>query len=276
MQSIDSKIYTKEYYLKVCLGSEEFKKTKGRELHPRLRQLLQTIPIPSDAKILDVGCGRGDISYYFANKGHLSIGIDYAEAAIDIAEKLKKISDPKVKKFLQFHQMDIKKLQLPDNYFDVVICIDVLEHLYKEEVPLALNEISRVLKKDGILFVHTGPNRLLYNFTYRWYILPMNKLLTKIDQVIKGKKYNPLPDDPRTPEEKIQHVNEPTYFYLKNLFKKYHFTGKLQIEIGFVKKGKGLRTTVYNALTTLYPLSRFTPINLLFGAIFIGVLRNNK
>ena len=82
-----------------------------------------------------------------------------------------------------------------------------------------------MLKRDGILFVHTGPNRILYDVVYKWYIFPINKLLTKIDQFIKRKEYYSFPKDPRTPIEKEQHVNEPTYFYLQNIFKKHNFEG---------------------------------------------------
>lgn len=275
MKSVDPSVYTKEYYLQHCLGSAEFNQHKGLVLHSRLENLLKKIKVSKNAKILDIGCGRGDITLYMAKKGKVAIGIDYAKSAISIANKVKgkaKIDKNK----LQFKQMNVKKLQFSDNYFDIVIGIDILEHLYKDEAEIAMQEIVRVLKPNGLFFVHTGPNKYLYDFIYPRYILPMNKWITKIDQIIKRKKYSSLPDDPRTQIEKEQHVNEPTYFYLKYLFKKYHLSGGIQIDIGYLKQGDGIRTRLYNALVTLYPLSKITPLKYFFGWVFIGYLHNEK
>lgn len=276
MKSVDPKIYDEEYYLNVCLGSEEFRKSNGKIIHDRWKNHLKDLKIAKDARILDVGCGRGDITLYLARKAKFTIGIDYSKDAISLANKIKKKFNSSIKKKTQFRVMNIKKLNFPNDFFDVVICIDVLEHLHKKEVEKSLREISRVLKKDGVLFVHTGPNKILYNITYKWYILPMNKVLTKIDQLIKRKKYSSFPKDPRIPIEKEQHVNEPTYFYLRTIFKKYNFEGTIRIEIGYLKPIKNFRTYVYNILTTLYPLSKLYPFNTLFGWAFIAYLKNKK
>ncbi len=274
--SVDPKIYDENYYLSVCLGSEEFKKSGGKVLHPRLEKLLQQLPVTKDYRILDVGCGRGDITLYLGKNAKEAIGIDYSKAAIKIANSIKQNFPPDRQKRVQFRLMDIKQLAFPDNYFDLIIGIDVIEHLYKDEVEVAMKEMKRVLKKDGTLFIHTGTNKLLYEFTYKYYTLPVNKLLTGIDQLSKGVTYEGLPKDPRTFEEKNQHVNEPTYFYLKHLFKKYGFEGKIQIDIAYIKPGKGIKTIIYNALIAFYPLSKMYPLNILFGWVFICNMKNLK
>jgi 2-polyprenyl-3-methyl-5-hydroxy-6-metoxy-1,4-benzoquinol methylase len=276
MRSVNPKIYTRDYYFSVCLGSEEFKKSNGTVIHSRLIKLLGTIPLKENVKILDIGCGRGDISHFFAKNGYTTVGVDYAPEAIRIAKGIKKKASQSVKKKLSFYLMDVKDLAFKDNTFDIVICIDVLEHLYPEEVEIALNEISRVTKNDGIIFIHTGANKVLYNKVYPFYILPMNKLMTMLDQLIKKKSYASLPKDPRTEEEKNQHVNEPTYYYLNNLFKRHNLAGKINIEIGFLKEGKGIRTKLYNFFVTLYPVSKVTPLNRLFGWVFVANLKNKK
>jgi SAM-dependent methyltransferase len=171
--------------------------------------------------------------------------------------------------------MNAKKLKFPDEYFDVIICIDVFEHLYKDELEIAMQEITRVLKKGGLLFIHVGPNKTLYDFTYKYYTLPINRILTYIDKKIKNTEYDPLPTDPRTQHEKEQHVNEPTFFYLWNLFRKYGFQGEIQTEIGFIKETKGPKTAVYNFLIALYPLSKIFPLNTLFSWAYICLMRKN-
>ncbi len=276
MARVNPKIYDKEYYLNICLGSAEFKKNKGKYIHPTWENYLKDLPINKDSKILDVGCGRGDIAIHLAKKAKLVIGIDYSKDGISIANKIREGLDKSIQKKTKFKIMDIKKIYFPNNYFDTVICIDVLEHLYKTEAEKAMQEISRVLKKNGTLFVHTGPNKILYDIVYKWYVLPLNRLLTKLDQIFKRRKYNPLPSDPRIPIEKIQHVNEPTYFYLKKLFKKHNFEGKLQVKIGYLKPVRSLRTHIYNAIIAMYPLSKIYPLNTLFGWAFIAELKKSK
>lgn len=276
MKSVSPDVYTKEYYLKTCLGSEEFSKTKGTSLHPRLTKLVDSLDLKPTMSVLDIGCGRGDIAMYVARKTKYVVGVDYAKAAITLAQKTKKHFPLSLQKKAIFSQMDIKKLEFNDNSFDLVIAIDVFEHLYKEELEVALREIKRVLKPGGILFVHTGTNKILYNYTYPLYVYNVNRLLTTIDQKIRKVKYPLLPKDPRTITEKEQHVNEPTYFYLKDLFDRFKFEGRIKTEIGYIKEGKSLKTKIYNFFITLYPLSMIPPLSLLFGWVFICQMKNDK
>jgi ubiquinone/menaquinone biosynthesis C-methylase UbiE len=276
MKSINPKIYDKEYFLNVCAGSEEFKQSEGKKLLPRLEKLLQQIKIDERTKILDVGCGRGDIALYLAENAGEVVGIDYSEDAVKLANSIKNNFPLSISKKVNFKIMNIKKLSYPDNSFDLVVCIDVLEHLYKAEVEKAMLEIKRVLKKDGILFLQTDVNRLLYDYIYKYYTFPINKILTKLDQFMKKLSYKSLPQDPRTTQEKRQHVNEPTYFYLKKLFSKFKFEGKINTEIGYIKQIKSYKTVIYNAVIALYPLSAIYPFRIFFGWVFVCKLRNIK
>jgi len=276
MRTVSSDLYDKKYFLNVCAGSEEFKKSHGKKLFPRMEKLLKKIQINRTSKILDVGCGRGDIALYMAKNAGEVIGIDYSKDGIDLANSIKKTFLQDIFKKVNFQVMNVKKLSFPDNYFDVVICIDVLEHLYKEEAEIALSEIKRVLKKNGLLFLQTDVNRLLYDYTYKYYIFPMNRILTKADQFVRGISYKPLPKDPRAPEEKTQHVNEPTYSYLKKLFAKFNFKGKIETEIGYIKPTKSIKAIIYNALIAFYPLSALYPLNIMFGWVFVCKLKNIK
>ena len=55
----------------------------------------------------------------------------------------------KVDKKLKFVQADIRELPFDKDYADYVLCDNVLEHLPQEDVPIALYEIRRVLKRGG-------------------------------------------------------------------------------------------------------------------------------
>jgi len=50
-------------------------------------------------------------------------------------------------------QEDARKLSFKNNVFDVVVCFNVLEHIYEYEV--AVKEMFRVLKPGGLLFCKT-------------------------------------------------------------------------------------------------------------------------
>jgi ubiquinone/menaquinone biosynthesis C-methylase UbiE len=276
MRSVSPDLYDKNYFLNVCAGSEEFKKSHGKKLLPRLEKLLRQIQTDGSTRILDIGCGRGDISLYLAKNAGEVTGIDYSKEAIDLANSVKKTFPPSVYGKVNFQVMNVKKLSFPDNYFDVVICIDVLEHLYREEAEKALSEIKRVLKKNGILFLQTDVNRLLYDYAYKYYIFPVNKILTKLDQLVRRVSYESLPRDPRTIDEKTQHVNEPTYFYLKKLFSKFDFKGKIKTEIGYIRPVKSFKTVIYNSIIAFYPLSAIYPLNIIFGWVFVCKLKNIK
>lgn len=236
MRTVSSRVYDTNYYLSCCLGAEEFKKSKGRKLHRNTMRVIDMIPFTPNMEVLDLGCGRGDITLCIARYVKKATGIDYSKSAINIAKSLKNAFPKKVKQKTQFVRANVKKLSFKENSFDLIIAFDIFEHLNKTEIKIAVKEIKRVLKPDGILFVQTGTNRILYDFTYKYYIYPVNKALTFIDMVIKRTSYHSFPKDPRTKEEKIQHVNEPTFFFLRNLFNTFNFNGSIQIKIGYLKE----------------------------------------
>lgn len=97
-------------------------------------------------RVLDIGCAKEYLVLLFKNKGIESYGVDISEYAISHAPE-------KVKKFLFKVDIEKEKLPFPDNFFDGITIIEVLEHLYNFE--FALKECKRVLKKGGFLFVTT-------------------------------------------------------------------------------------------------------------------------
>jgi SAM-dependent methyltransferase len=62
--------------------------------------------------------------------------------------------------------MDLRKLEFPDDYFHVVLCADVLEHIRDDT--RALREIFRVLRPDGCLFLRVPHKKNLRARTDEW------------------------------------------------------------------------------------------------------------
>ena len=97
--------------------------------------------------VLEIGCGNGNgaklIKKYFAPKKIYAIDLD--ERMISIAKK--RNGDPAIK----FEVMDASKLRFSDNYFDAVFDFGVIHHIpnWRESI----DEIRRVLKKDGLVFL---------------------------------------------------------------------------------------------------------------------------
>ncbi|MBU3978672.1 class I SAM-dependent methyltransferase [Patescibacteria group bacterium] len=275
MKGINSKIYNKEYYLNHCLGFEEFKKYKGKKVHPRIVKFLSILKIVKGINILDVGCGRGDLSIECARKGAKVIGIDYSKDGINIANSSLKKQEVAIQRNVSFFRMDAKKLKFKDNYFDIVTSIDVFEHLYKDELEKTMHEISRVLKSGGMLLVHTETNKIYLNFTHRIWSYPLDQALIKINGLFNKKNYPGMPKDPRNALHKIQHVNEPTYFYLKSLFQRHRFSGKI-FPIVPMKPSLSWKDRLYNVFVSLFPISGSFPFHLFFAHDFICVMKNNK
>jgi len=97
------------------------------------------------AKVLDVGCGTGLLLSLLVKKNK-TFGTDISEKAVKIAKQ----------KGLNVKKGDAEEtFPFKTNFFDFVICKDVFEHLKNPE--FTLREISRVLRKDGLLLAHV-PN----------------------------------------------------------------------------------------------------------------------
>ena len=89
-------------------------------------------------------------------------------------------------------------MPVQDATADLVTLLDVVEHLSPDELDRALRESLRILRPGGRLLVHTLPNRLIYDVTYRW----QRRLLPW--------RLRRWPADPRVELERVMHVNEQT------------------------------------------------------------------
>ena len=102
---------------------------------------------PKCEKILDVACGDGLLTTKIAEKGGNVVGIDALEDSIKSAKQLSK----RLGIYSEFIIGDAERLPFSDKHFDVVVCSSSLEHF--SDPTLSLREISRVLKKDGLVIM---------------------------------------------------------------------------------------------------------------------------
>ena len=100
-------------------------------------------------RVLDVGCGAGQGLNFI--KRDLNIGEAYG---IDISsDALGKVDELSIKGICL--DLDNDYFPFKDEFFDLVLSIEVIEHLYNPD--LYLSEIYRVLKPNGIFIIST-PN----------------------------------------------------------------------------------------------------------------------
>ena len=93
-------------------------------------------------KLLDIGCGAGDFpeAFSFYRPDLKIFAIDISKKAIALAQK-RNLN-------IEFKVASAESIPYKNNYFDIVTCFDVVEHVKSPEE--VLKEIARVTKKGGI------------------------------------------------------------------------------------------------------------------------------
>jgi cyclopropane fatty-acyl-phospholipid synthase-like methyltransferase len=80
-----SKVYDKEYFFKHFGGGPEFQRSKGKELYDPHKHAIQLADLRPDDRVLDLGCGRGEVALNVAGLTKSVLAIDYSQHAIDLA-----------------------------------------------------------------------------------------------------------------------------------------------------------------------------------------------
>ncbi len=120
------------------LNFREEKRVISRELMPLADEIKRSGRRP---RLLDLGCGTGELAPVFLKAGYTYTGIDIAPERIAFARKTYRKA--------KFHVMDASALQYPDGYFDQILVTGVLHHLSDEEVRAIVREMQRVLQPGG-------------------------------------------------------------------------------------------------------------------------------
>ncbi len=94
--------------------------------------------ISKNAKLLDIGCGRGEFLKGFIDCGVKGFAVDQSSAAIKYCPEAE----------LRNSDIENEGIPYPDNFFDFVYSKSVIEHFYYPE--RLVNEMHRVLKPGGL------------------------------------------------------------------------------------------------------------------------------
>lgn len=128
-------------------------------------------------KVLDAGCGTGRNISLFLNLGAEEVhAFDYTSSMLDVAKRLFD-NNPKVKLSVD----DVQNIDYPNGFFDVSGSFKVLAHV--QNVQGAVNELARVTKKGGLLFLE------FYSpYSFRRICSIFKRFYTRWDSVGSSKK----------------------------------------------------------------------------------------
>jgi len=132
----------KEHYLQY-----DEKITSNYFSTPR-HEILEYIPSKVD-KVLDIGCGSGATISLLKNKSLCKWA-----CGIDICNNVDKLDLPNIDQFI-VGDIETIVLDFDDNSFDVILCLDVLEHLI--DPWLTVKKLVKLLKPNGCL-IASVPN----------------------------------------------------------------------------------------------------------------------
>ena len=138
---------TLEYYQRNA--KEFFSQTINVDMQNVYHPFLEYLPkahLSNQQKILDVGCGSGRDSVFFANQGFEVIAIDGSKSLIELAQQ----TDTRIDwQCLRFDE--IAKQSWQNQFTGIWACASLL-HMPFDDLTKLLNDLIRCLKSDGILY----------------------------------------------------------------------------------------------------------------------------
>jgi 2-polyprenyl-6-hydroxyphenyl methylase/3-demethylubiquinone-9 3-methyltransferase len=182
--------------------------------------------IGSKKTVLDIGCGAGLLTNALAKEGHTVFGIDLSLKSLETAQK------HDTTKSVSYKLANAYSLPYPDQTFDVVCAMDVLEHVDQPEK--LIQEASRVLKPNGLFFFHT------FNRNFLSYLLIIKGVDWFVPNTPQNMHVYPLFIKPKELEKMCQkeklHIQKflgfrPQIFSWATL--KMLFTRKISSDFGF-------------------------------------------
>jgi len=159
--NLDAESYHKRHYKSETIYSP----LRYRQKY--IEGMISSINLESRSKILDVGCGPGELVVSLFKSDYEVWGIDISEGMINEAKT--NLEENGIKKPENLSTGDIENLEFKDDFFNVVIASGVIE--YQKTDNKALLELKRVLCPKGYLIINVT-NRYAYinwlDNLYRW------------------------------------------------------------------------------------------------------------
>jgi len=241
-------------------STREFILNPAANIRPRVQKAIELAELSHGMNILDIGCGRGEVVFHCAKSGCSATGIDFSQNVLDVAEQALTHADKEVKERATFIRGDVNKVDFVEKSFDRIFMLDLVEHLYDDQLEELYQTSRKLLKDDGLLVIHTLPNRWIYKtYSVARIFLPW------------------LDKDPRNEYEKKIHINEQSCVSVARLLQECGFNNSVRIEDGFLAQAEWYKDMVFGdkrdkiyaflrkpVVKMLFKIAGATPLRLLF------------
>jgi len=139
-------------------------------VHTRRFKEVSKLIEPNGGNVLDIGSADGMFTSIIAKKSKAKkvIGIDVLKRSVDWANKHWKNS------VMKFYVGDAENLKYDKESFDAIVALEVLEHVEKPVV--VLENIKRLLKKDGYAVFLVPAETLLFEFIWFFWVRTRGKV----------------------------------------------------------------------------------------------------
>jgi SAM-dependent methyltransferase len=222
---VPSTIYDRDYLLSDRLeGFTEY--DSGTISHVKQREL-DLLDVQPGHRVLDLGCGRGEVAAELRRRGALPVAIDYSWAATELARDLLGAAAPVV-------QADATALPFASGSFDRILLGDVIEHIPWALAVTSLGEIRRVLAPGGRALIHTSPNTWFVKFVLP-VLLVVLRLLRRRDVVAKFGDYNRM--------RGLMHPNELNPVSIRRLFREARVPARTWVDADVLRSGASTWTS---------------------------------
>ena len=130
---------------------------------PQTRHFIAAhVPSDRNARIADLGCGDGMLLYFLLEAGYRHVtGIDVSSEQIARAHALGLFEARR-------GEIDAFLAGAADQSLDVVLLVDVLEHLTRDQLFAVLDGVARVLRPGGVCIAHVPNAEGLYGMRVRY------------------------------------------------------------------------------------------------------------
>lgn len=157
-----ARFYTRDYFKSALYDYSSY----------RMSRILGLAQAARNKRILDLGCGPGEIAIRCAKLGAKVFGVDVSRDALELGAEICKEKNVEVHLF----EFDGEWLPFRDKTFDSIILSDVAEHIDDRALRILVKECSRLLSLNGRLVIHTSPTRNILTLAQLMKIASLGKV----------------------------------------------------------------------------------------------------